>query len=252
MCRHEDHHGMVQIPAGRFLCGTDQLFLGNEQAPQLAHCPSFLIDIFPVTNAEFEKFKPRHVRSVSSPDDDMPVVDVTWWEALAYCHWLGKRLPTEMEWEKAARGPKGYLYSYGPEYVLGAANVWPAAKQATPVSAHAPNGYGLYDMSGNVWEYTADVYRQAEFKFCVIRGGSWGSCEKGSRTTTRVIHDLVIRNNRIGFRCACGSRLRRQANNKTRPRAFHKPGPLSDQRQASGLSAANLLPPSFTIKDSIQ
>lgn len=197
---------MVYIPAGEFVMGADQGLFRNEEPAHQEYAAGFWIDVNLVTNAEFEKFSPRHARSFHSSQDDMPVVDITWWDAFRYCQYLGKRLPMEGEWEKAARGPSHFLYAYGPEFDPAKANVWPLVGHATKVGSYPANEYGLNDMSGNVWQYMGDIFRLEKFEFCVVKGGSWGSCSRGSRPSTRLVHDLAMRNNRIGFRCACWGR----------------------------------------------
>lgn len=200
---HGNHTGMVYIPGGPFTMGTDKGNFPNEEPARQEFAQGFWIDANLVTNVEFERVFPRHDRGASSPEDDMPVVDVTWWEALSYCRSLRKRLPTEKEWEKAARGPRHLLFSYSNGFDAAKANVWPAVRHTSRVRSYPANEYGLFDMSGNVCQMTGTVLRLDKFRFCVIKGGSWGTCSKGSRAVARGVHDLVVRSSRVGFRPAC-------------------------------------------------
>lgn len=194
---------MVYIPSGPFIMGSECRVFSNELEAGEEWASGFWIDSNLVTNREFESVFPEHARSESSPEDDMPVVDVTWWEALKFCRSMGKRLPSEKEWEKAARGPRHLLFSYGKEFDASKANVWPAVGRASQVGAYPANEYGLFDMSGNVCQMTSTVLKLDKFRFCLLKGGSWGTCSKGSRAVARGVHDLVIRSSRVGFRCAC-------------------------------------------------
>ncbi|MFC1582680.1 SUMF1/EgtB/PvdO family nonheme iron enzyme, partial [Planctomycetota bacterium] len=182
---------MVLIPAGEATIGSND---GPKQC-RPAHVVSvsaFYMDVKEVTNGEYELFDPEHKakRLADADDADTPVTSITWDEAVAYCKWLSRkegvtyRLPTEAEWEKAAKGGKDAQYSTGAS-VTGKANL----SSARPVGAEVfkPNPYGLYNMSGNVWEYCQDWFgmysAQAQidplntdpgkFKAKIIRGGSF-------------------------------------------------------------------------------
>jgi formylglycine-generating enzyme required for sulfatase activity len=219
---------MVDIPAGPFTMGADR---GNpdEGPAHQVDVPAFKIDKFEVTNADFAAFvkatgyqtdaENRGASRVWRDEykegkDNHPVVRVTWNDAVAYCKWLGKRLPSEAEWEKAARGPEGFRYPWG--------NDWDATKVngkesglrgTTAVGSYPPNGYGLFDMAGNVWEWTADWYQPYpgnstpdQFygeKFRVVRGGGW--FEEGPQLVTynrNAADPNTTANDDLGFRCA--------------------------------------------------
>jgi formylglycine-generating enzyme required for sulfatase activity len=232
--------------------------LDNEKPVHTVYVDAFYIDIYEVTNAQYKKFveatghrEPKGYGFVDgevkdgfepwkSPyfnGDNQPVVCVSWHDAMAYAQWVGKRLPTEAEWEYAARdGLEGKKYPWGDEAPDAGgtyrANYYTGDDDAdgyqytAPVKGFAPNGYGLYDMAGNVWEWCLDEY-QADFysksprtdpiagesipyvinNFTsvgtkrVLRGGSWVNYNYYVRVASRyrVIPD--VRNATFGFRC---------------------------------------------------
>ena len=133
--------------------------------------------------------RPRHWENRKYPEgeDNLPVVYINWKDANAYCHWAGKRLPTEIEWEKAARGTDARIWPWGNVFDITKCNVesWEGSGPK-PVGSYPQcvSPYGVYDMAGNVWEWTDSWYGDAypgstftsdEFgqKFRVLRGGSW-------------------------------------------------------------------------------
>ena len=177
---------MVRVPGGEFLMGTDNVDAENEALEYgLPHpwyedehplhrvnLPSFFIDAHEVTNAQYKKFMEAARRPL--PDDwvngtypegqaNFPVAYVTWFDADAYCRRAGKRLPTEEEWEKAARGPDSLTYPWGNIFGAAPANI---AKGPVMIASAVAVGqyedgrspYGAYDMIGNVWEWTDSWY----------------------------------------------------------------------------------------------
>ncbi|KAJ8266211.1 hypothetical protein GJAV_G00127760 [Gymnothorax javanicus] len=153
---------------------------------------------------------------------DRPVVQVSWNDARAYCAWRGERLPSEEEWEFAARGGlDGRTYPWGSRFEANRCNLWqgkfPDKDTAedgyhgvSPVTAFPPqNSYGLYDMMGNVWEWTSSRYHGAQTMY-VLRGGSWidtadGSANHRARVTTRMGNTPDSASDNLGFRCASSS-----------------------------------------------
>ena len=311
--------GMALIPAGDFWMGRNHFFLFDEfnwtLRPRLDDRPvhqvdldAFYIDKHEVTNAEYERFteatqraKPWHWPGgkVTKEQEKKPVYNVSWFDADAYCKWDGKRLPTEAEWEKAARGGLDRkLYSWGDVPIPGGAYVPPqaaaatgqqaapkaepaadpqtpqaaakqepaadpqtpqpaakqepaadpqaAAKQPPPaagrragvpeepkrgrweapngpadVGSFPPNGYGLFDMTGNVWEWVSDWYDKDYYletedknpqgpesgKYKVARGGGWDSKEDMPQRSILGVHyrnyaDPSDASNVLGLRCA--------------------------------------------------
>jgi len=197
---------MVRIPAGEFLYGDQKKKL---------NLPEFWIDKTPVTNAEYARFvadtghePPKHWKGKAPPKEiaDHPVTYVSWHDAVAYAEWAGKRLLTEEEWEKAARGTDGRKYPWGdqnPDSKL--CNFGKNVGGTTPVGKYSLQGdspYSCVDMAGNVWEWTASDY-DAENK--VLRGGSWGGAARLVRGATRRWDAPVSRYFNVGFRCARGS-----------------------------------------------
>ena len=159
-----------------------------------------------------------------------PVVQISWDDAVAYCKWAGKRLPTEAEWEYAARG--GFintLYSWGNSPIDSGGyrcNYWQGSFPnqndtldgfygLAPVKSFAPNRFGLYNMSGNVWEWCADAWQSNHaaadphgapyaggHEYRVLRGGSWNFVARRIRAACRSASDPAYRGAHIGFRCA--------------------------------------------------
>jgi formylglycine-generating enzyme required for sulfatase activity len=249
-----DAPGMPLIPEGPFWMGRVHFFLvdaigwfeRDRQDDFPAHrvtLSAFYIDKYEVTNAEYLKFldakggvKPWHWPGGKIPagEDKLPAYNVDWNEANAYCGWLGKRLPTEAEWEKAARGGldrKKFAWGdasggAGESAVTqgsgrGAQRAKPPAnfnsKRAVEVGMFPPNGYGLFDMTGNVWEWTNDWYDRNYYSisplkdpagpktgmYKVFRGGGWNDAdERNLMPSFRNYTDPLEKSITIGFRCA--------------------------------------------------
>lgn len=240
---------MISIPAGVFIIGDNGRSPSegsgdpDETPEHKVYIDTYLIDKYEVTNAQYKAFvdatnhrTPNHwkSRSDNGPDPGMtyppvkahhPVVYVDWYDANDYCHWAGKRLPTEEEWEKAARGTDGRVFPWGNAFDAKKANTpqyWLSMNKdgdTMPVgsfeSGRSP--YGVYDMAGNVYEWTANWYkpypRNAELnphygeKNKIVRGGSWYDCLSygcglSAPSYNRSRFAPEIRNKGFGFRCA--------------------------------------------------
>ncbi len=219
---------MTLIPGGEFIMGSNERW--DDEAPEyIESVDKFYIDLYEVTNAEYEKFTedtkrktPYHWPNGKIPEqkDKHPVVYVSWHDANEYCKWKGKRLPTEQEWEKGARGESGNIYPWGNTWTLDRSNHPYKGSKGTETVGSYPNGkspYGLYDMSGNVWEWVDSFYLphpgnnidRGEYGTDkrVLKGGSWFDCLSygcglSSPTFNRSFFTPEVKNNSFGFRCA--------------------------------------------------
>jgi iron(II)-dependent oxidoreductase len=217
---------MVEIPAGESTMGNDAGD-DDEKPAHTVTLDAFEIDMFEVTNADFAKFVEETGyqteaekageggwRAYAEGRDNHPVVKVTWNDADAYCQWAGKRLPTEAEWEKAAKGKEGFLYPWGNEWDPAKANIKESGFRGTVTVGSFAEGaspYGVFDMAGNVWEWIADWYQpypdstyQSEYfgeKFKVTRGGGWFQEQNLVTTSNRSATAPSAANDDLGFRC---------------------------------------------------
>jgi formylglycine-generating enzyme required for sulfatase activity len=215
--------GMVYVPGGEFMMGRDD---GDEyeRPTHKVTVKPFYIDAYEVTNEEYAKFiqatdwlPPLGWKDETYPTGAgrRPVTGVTWDDANAYAKWAGKRLPTEEEWEFAARGTDGRRYAWGDTWGKGLANANGASRVSAEVGSFAgASPFGAYDMIGNVWEWTASDLKAypggqlpetppGETK--VIRGGNFLSSDQQATTTYRMgllRTDDPSRYTTTGFRCA--------------------------------------------------
>ncbi|MFC1712224.1 SUMF1/EgtB/PvdO family nonheme iron enzyme [Candidatus Poribacteria bacterium] len=226
----KDGAEMALIPAGNFRMGSDD-GEDDEKPVHTVYVDAFYMDKYPVTNTQYRRFvqatghsEPRSLggfrpwSNLKFSGDDQPVVCVSWNDAQAYAQWAGKRLPTEAEWEKAARGGlMDMKYPWGNEIKDENANYGVNVKHTTPVSSYPPNDYGLYDMAGNIWEWCADWYGENYYLdspsldpegpgsgvLRVLRGGSWNHSRPSNlRVSYRSPGTPDILSNHVGFRCA--------------------------------------------------
>lgn len=225
-----------------------QLWWFSDEIPvKLITLKSYWIDIYETTNAQYLEFvkatghRPAlddtcttdscwegnlwKGESFSPLIKNQPVTQVDWYDAVAYCEWRGKRLPTEAEWEKAARGPSGNIYPWGNGSPKGKATYgkkWQGIATMTNVGTY-PGGvsiYGVHDMAGNVWEWVSDWYHRTYYRksrkknpkgytkgeFKVLRGGSWVNFPDSLRSSFRRWSRPDVRFNDTGFRCAKDSK----------------------------------------------
>ena len=194
--------GMVHVPGGDFLMGSDDA----EELSRPAHFVSvrpFFIDRTEVTNEAYRRFveatnydPPSTWKdgAFSPGEEQMPVTGVTWYDAAAYAAWAGKRLPTEAEWEFAARGAEGRKYPWGNDWDATLANLDNNIKALRRVGEGTPSPLGVFDLAGNAWEWTASDARaypgskefpRSRLKLKIIRGGNWKSNQETAAATFR-------------------------------------------------------------------
>ena len=218
--QNNKHEGMVYVPAGEFIMGSE---IGDiDESPQRkVYVDAFYIDRFEVTNAQYAKFKKGYKSNEEIIDetvlkeewmqDDSPVVNVSWYEAMEYCKWAGKQLPTEAEWEKASRGTDGRKYPWGEKHDMSFAEPDGIAKTAAWRAGKSP--YGAYWMAGGAWEWTADWYQPYPGnhvdspsygeKYKVIRGAFRFADPSMQRCAHRYYLDPDMKQSGypVGFRC---------------------------------------------------
>jgi formylglycine-generating enzyme required for sulfatase activity len=216
-----DENGFVfvRLCPGRLRMGSEQgerLTFDDEFPSHLVTLSAFAIGKYEVTNREFHRFQPGH-----SGDDDLPVTDVSWFEADAFCRRFGHRLPTEAEWEFAARAGTTTLWSSGDDEADLERYAWyekNSGGEAHSVGSREPNPWGIHDLHGNVWEWVADWYGpySAEPQVDptgppggtgrVLRGGSFASTPRVLRSAFRLRGGPGFRGGAFGFRCVRGPR----------------------------------------------
>ena len=213
--------GMVLIPAGEFEMGSnDAEAWNNEQPVRKVYVDAFYMDETEVTNLQFKKFllenphwqKGRvdaqfagdnylrlwNANNYPNGKANHPVIFVSWYAAMAYAEWANKRLPTEAEWEYAARGGlKGKKYPNGNTLTARDANFGNNIKDTTPVGKYPANGYGLYDMAGNVLEWCLDEY-DSEFYFTFPRNGVARNPLSGANSVEWILNNYAnIKSSRV-------------------------------------------------------
>jgi len=236
----DDVVGMQSVPAGSFLMGSDE-GAADTQPERTVYLDAFWIDTFEVTNASYHQYvedtnhrAPDHWPDGNYPtgQEDHPVLGVTWHDAQQYCEWRGgMRLPTEAEWEKAARGSDGRRWPWGNDAGEGWANTAEAGIGTTvPVGTYLKDvsPYGVVDMAGNAQEWVLDWYQDDYYtvamdenppsplpgEFRVVRGGTFWLDLTQAMTYTRlgifppeypppVSLEINIPSSTIGFRCVC-------------------------------------------------
>ncbi len=228
--QQEAPEGMILIPEGEFIAGSD----GGDAScrpQQKVYLPAFYIDKYPVSHLMYRKFvretghKIPFMEEKESKDycwtkeknyppgkANQPVVLVSWYDAYAYAKWAGKRLPWELEWEKAARGTDGRMYPWGDKWEIGRANCLIGGIGSTSPREMFPMDksiYGVMEMAGNVKEWTGDYFYPYPYKgpykkgkMITIRGGSWSENPNFLTVYQRSRNLPHVKCNNLGFRCA--------------------------------------------------
>ncbi|MDH5761694.1 MAG: formylglycine-generating enzyme family protein [Nitrospinota bacterium] len=206
---------MVLIPAGEFVMGRNGVN-ANEEPAHPVYLDAFYMDKYEVTQLQYLNLTGTNP-SYFAKCPLCPVEKVTYQQALKFCSKMGKRLPTEAEWEKAARGETTGWYFWDRDIIdLYAWYGNNAGKRTRPVGTRNPNRYGLYDMAGNVWEWVQDWYQPDYYSKTlqrnpkgsktgtakVIRGGSWGNTQEQIVHAYRDSREPNTRYINGGFRCA--------------------------------------------------
>lgn len=246
---------MVLVPAGDFVMGSTsgevdtavslcnqsgnscpRSYFTNEMPQRTVYLSDYYIDVTEITNDQYRACVSAGVCAAPSdsgaPDaryrvnnyynvrqyDNYPVVRIRWEDARTYCQWVGEQLPTEAQWEKAARGTDGRIFPWGDNFNNNWANTQESGDNVKSVGSY-PDGrspYGVYDMAGSVWEYVADWYSDTYYQNApdtdpigpssgadhVLRGGSYSDFKEYARVTNRgTPHSGSIRSGFRGFRC---------------------------------------------------
>jgi formylglycine-generating enzyme required for sulfatase activity len=216
---HSDIDAMVKVPAGEFIYQNGKAKIEKP----------YMIDVYPVTNNQFRKFieaggyknlnfwsaegqkwlkkskasAPAYWNDEKWNQPEHPVVGVSFYEAEAYAEWSGKRLPTEKEWERAARATDGRKYPWGNEFDPERCNTSESEIGSTTPVTQCPKGIslvGCYDLAGNVWEWCQDWYDESKSEK-IFRGGSWNYYQDNAECSNRFKCHSYGRDNDIGFRC---------------------------------------------------
>ncbi|MCX5786196.1 MAG: formylglycine-generating enzyme family protein [Elusimicrobia bacterium] len=215
---------MALISAGQFMMGSpDGVGSDSEHPRHKVNLDAFYIDKHLVTVAQYRKFaRATHRKMCQQPPysaGNHPVVYVVWDDADAYCRWARKRLPTEAQWEKAARAGTATRWSFGDDARRLGEYAWydgNSDQKTHPVGQKKPNQYGLYDMQGNVWVWTADWYDKNYYhnspeknpkgpltgKERALRGGAWNNPPDNVRAASRGRTTPNLRYAAFGLRCA--------------------------------------------------
>ncbi len=248
---HPTDPNMILIPASEFQMGSNASDVHDDEKPvHTVYVDAFYMDKYEVTNTQYKEFidaNPKWKKD-QIPEkyhdgnylkywdgnnypigkENHPVANVSWYGAMAYAKWAGKRLPTEAEWEKAARGSlTGKKYPWGNSIDFNNANHGRNIGDTTPVGSYPSNGYGLYDMVGNVWEWCLDEHDENFYRtsprrnpiagadnvtdivnsfmnlksWRVLRGGSWMRFARDVKVYDRDHTFPTFSNDDLGFRC---------------------------------------------------
>jgi hypothetical protein len=199
----DDHGTMLLVPAGTFLFGPKR---------EARSIPAFYLDKHPVTNRQYEAFCratgyrwPKYWTDVRFNGPEQPVVGVSAADAVKYCRWVAKDLPTEEQWEKAARGTDGRAYPWGNDPPKDGVACWgrdPETGKTDPVKANPKSAspFGVLDLAGNVWEWTSTTIEDGE-TFQIVKGGCFSDPDTFLRADARLEVGPKDKFDAIGFRC---------------------------------------------------
>jgi formylglycine-generating enzyme len=226
---------LIYIESGEFIMGSNTEENYDEQPQRRVFLNAYYIDEYPVSNSKYKEFiedtgykvpyinrewatKYNWLNNHYPPGtDDYPVVLVNRYDAAAFAKWASKRLPTEAEWEKAARGIEGLIWPWGDEWIKGrSASSGSGSPKPVGTYEEGKSPFGCYDMTGNVWEWANDWYQEDYYRYApiinpkgpnkgssrVLRGGSWIHDAASSRCAKRYSRPPEYADNYIGFRCA--------------------------------------------------
>lgn len=220
---HKDQSVMVRVPSGSYWVPSENVSsfqVGQNRRLDHKTLPEFLIDRAEITVAQYKQFKPDYDETSYTSGEECPqcpAMAVNWFNAQRYCQWAGKRLPTENEWEAAARGPSERAFPWGDQLLEGFANIQEDQDgflNAAPPGSF-PKGaspFGALDMIGNVWEWVSTpvmlpslAESQPELQsnsLYLAKGGGWRSPPEMATISYRNLADPNIKNPTFGFRCA--------------------------------------------------
>ncbi|MCB0283610.1 MAG: formylglycine-generating enzyme family protein [Calditrichaeota bacterium] len=238
---HPEIEGMAFVPGGWFMMGSNKK--KNEQPVHKVFIEGFYMDKTEVTVSEYRRFAEQTSRKMpAQPEwnfDSHPVVNVSWEDANAYASWIGKRLPTEAEWEYVARGGDNnyeYVFQNSKQYGRNYENIADESMRTynyhfpvvngyddgyvftSPVGLFAPNKFNIHDLNGNVLEWCSDWYKDSydlssdpstpdKGNYKVIRGASWNRSGNYMRAAFRTFYNYKVRFDFVGFRCVKDAEL---------------------------------------------
>jgi formylglycine-generating enzyme len=211
----KDQTLMILINQGKYLVGVKKMaesgtLSPDENGSRFVTLAAFYIDRTEITVENFKKFQPRYNEKPytnGKPCPKCPAMGIDWNQARRYCHWAGKRLPSEEEWEAAARGNSTFTWPWGNEFRPQHANTFGKEDGHLSVApvASFPAGaspYGVMDMTGNVWEWVQSASKDLK----IVKGGGWTSYNNQSKISFRNKVDANLKNPTFGFRCTANRR----------------------------------------------
>ncbi len=263
----QDPENMVMVPKGEFSMGSKE---HQDEHPHNVVLDAYYIDKYEVSNTEYKGFMKATGHAAPAYWDDprlskpeQPVVGVNWYDGSAFCEWKGKRLPTEAEWERAAKGPEGNgHYPWGHELDDTKANYGQNVGKTTAVDSYPAgvSGYGAYNMSGNVFEWVSDWYDPTYFKSSpalnpqgpatglnfanqgpvkVLKGGSWLAPSSSLHTSHRFWNQPENNSYGVGLGFRCAKPASTKSIQATQYDFMHALISMGDEKWAEALEAIN-------------